>query len=106
MFAGFAVLALPWPPCGLACGPPRTGAVRASGSLLPRSIFFLLAGPGAPRGRPDRSAARRREVPLPYALLAGLPFLDIMRSISRLDVMFMLALGVLAAAGLSVLVDG
>jgi hypothetical protein len=37
-------------------------------------------------------------------LLSPLPFLDIMRSISRLDVMVMLSLGVLAALGLDVLV--
>jgi hypothetical protein len=43
------------------------------------------------------------EVPLPYALVAGLPFLNIMRSISRLDVMFMLALAVLAALGVQTL---
>ena len=46
------------------------------------------------------------EIPLPYALLNRLPFLDIMRSISRLDVMVMLSLAVLAAIGLDALVRG
>jgi hypothetical protein len=46
------------------------------------------------------------ELSLPYALLNRLPFLDIMRSISRLDVMLMLALAVLAAMGLQALMRG
>lgn len=41
------------------------------------------------------------EIALPYAAIARLPFVNIMRSISRLDVIVMLALGVLAAGGLN-----
>ena len=43
------------------------------------------------------------ELPLPYGLLNRLPFLNIMRSISRLDVILMLALSILAALGLEAL---
>ncbi len=39
-------------------------------------------------------------LPLPYALLLRLPFIDIARTVARYDLMVMLALGVLAAGGL------
>jgi hypothetical protein len=66
------------------------------------AVFFILSlGPALHVGGNTALLQGGGEIPLPYALIAGLPFLDIMRSISRLDVMLMLALGVLAAAGLT-----
>jgi hypothetical protein len=47
-----------------------------------------------------------RGIPLPYRYLVRLPIVNIMRSISRFDVMVMLALAMLAAMGLDVLARG
>jgi len=69
-------------------------------------VFFVLAlGPVLHiNGRTDLLPGGR-EIPLPYALLHRLvPFLDISRSVSRFDVMVMLSLSVLAAAGLAQLI--
>ncbi len=71
------------------------------------AVFFILSlGPVLHIGGRSALLPGGREIPLPYGLLAGLPFVDIMRSVSRLDVMVMLALGVLAAAGVAVLAGG
>ena len=70
------------------------------------AVFFILAlGPVLHiNGRTDLLPGGR-EIPLPYALLHRLvPFLNISRSVSRFDVMVMLCLSVLAAAGLAHLV--
>jgi hypothetical protein len=66
--------------------------------------FFVLAlGPVLHIGGRTALLPGGRELPLPYALVNRLPFLDIMRSISRLDVIVMLSLAVLAALGLEAL---
>ena len=44
-------------------------------------------------------------IPLPYALILKLPFVDIARTVARYDLLVMLSLGVLAGAGLAALVD-
>ncbi len=65
-------------------------------------VFFILSlGPALHVGGNTALLPGGGEIPLPYALLERLPFLDIMRSVSRLDVMLMLALGVLAAGGVT-----
>jgi len=70
---------------------------------LSLAVFFVLSlGPVLHvNGRTDLLPGGR-EIPLPYAVLHRLvPFLKISRSVSRFDVMVMLSLSVLAAAGLA-----
>jgi len=64
-------------------------------------FFFVLAlGPVLHIGGRTDLLPGGRELPLPYGPLTQLiPFMEITRSVSRFDVMVMLALGVLAAAG-------
>jgi len=107
VFAGFSVLILAL--IGLfARGKPRFQGTRAKGlwaAVL--AVFFILSlGPVLHIGGRTALLPGGGEIPLPYGLLAGLPFVDIMRSVSRLDVMVMLALGMLAAAGVAALAGG
>ncbi len=46
---------------------------------------------------------RLTAIPLPYALLLKLPFVEIARTVARYDVLVMLAVGILAGAGLETL---
>jgi hypothetical protein len=109
VFAGFAVLAL----AAIAYLTIRKASLRGpvtgdSPSYHPLLLwlaavvtFGLLAlGPVLHvNGRSDLLPGGR-QVPLPYALLYELvPFVKLSRSVSRMDVMVMLALGVLAAFG-------
>ena len=65
-------------------------------------VFFILSlGPVLHIGGQATRWPGGAEIALPYAAIARLPFINIMRSISRLDVIVMLALGVLAAGGLN-----
>lgn len=68
------------------------------------AFFVLSLGPVLHIGGQAARWPGGAEITLPYAAIARLPFINIMRSISRLDVMVMLALGVLAAGGLNSLV--
>ncbi len=92
VFAGFAPLLLAiW-------GARRKGMGRGLWTLAALTFAILALGPAL------HVAGRQLPIPLPYALLQRLiPFLDISRSISRFDVMVMLALGMLAALGLQAL---
>ncbi len=48
---------------------------------------------------------RLTNIPLPYALVLKLPFVDIARTVARYDLLVMLSLGVLAGAGLAALME-
>ena len=48
-------------------------------------------------------AGRNTGIPMPYALLLRLPFIEIARTVARYDLLVMLALGVLAGGGLYLL---
>ncbi len=67
------------------------------------TFLILSLGPVLHAGGRVARLPGGAEIALPYAVIARLPFLNIMRSISRLDVVAMLALGVLAAGGLNLL---
>ncbi len=118
VFAGFTVLVLAalgvWA-AGRARGEPvSAGRLRRGGSdfespagaslqlwPLATAVFFILAlGPVLHvAGRTDLWPGGR-EIPLPYGWLAAVvPFMEITRSVSRFDIMVMLALAVLAAIG-------
>jgi hypothetical protein len=92
VFVGFTPLLLAiW-------GARRKEAGRGLWTLAALMFAILALGPAL------HIAGRQLPIPLPYALLQRLiPFLDISRSISRFDVMVMLALGMLAALGLQAL---
>ncbi|HSN76838.1 MAG TPA: hypothetical protein VL334_17335 [Anaerolineae bacterium] len=121
VFAGFTVLAL----CGIAfvvtrkrrkksdffrksrTSPRWTSSASPTFYLLSAAIFALLAlGPVLKiNGRTDLLPGGG-EIPLPYRLLYEfVPFVKLSRSVSRMDVMVMLFLGVGAAFGVTVLVD-
>jgi hypothetical protein len=99
VFAGYTVLAL----AAVAVFARWRGRRGMKGLWVSVAlVFFILSlGPALHVGGGTALLPGGGEIPLPYALIAGLPFLDIMRSISRLDVMLMLALGVLVAGGLT-----
>lgn len=123
VFAGFTVLAL----AALGILASRRSAPRHPGPDLPSghpavrrpehhdttgfwllalvSFFVLALGPVLHvAGRTDVLPGGR-ELPLPYGPLAQMiPFMDITRSVSRFDTMVMLALAMLAAAGIHQLV--
>ncbi len=123
VFAGFSVLALAliglfvrWRsdahpstarPLALLSMPRRLPAgTKGLWAAVLAAFFILSLGPVLHIGGRTALLPGGGEIPLPYGLLAGLPFIDIMRSVSRLDVMVMLALGVLAAAGVAALAGG
>jgi hypothetical protein len=66
------------------------------------AAFFILAlGPVLHVGGRTDFLAPGLEIPLPYRLVnAAIPFMYLVRSLSRFDVMVMLSLGVLVALGL------
>lgn len=77
----------------------RYGGRRRGFWALTTLTFALLAmGPAL------HVAGRSIPIPLPYILLQPLPIVRMTRSVSRFDVMVMLALGVLAASGLAALI--
>lgn len=115
VFAGFTVLALA--ALGLWAGRRRrgqtpSGAIRGIGTRISAerglwalilAVFVILAlGPALHiNGRTDLLPGGG-EIMLPYAwLVQVVPFMDISRSVSRFDAVVMLALAVLAAAGLN-----
>ncbi len=92
VFAGYVPLLL-----GL-WGARRGGHRRGFWALATIGFAVLALGPAL------HIAGSQQPIPLPYALLQRLiPFIHITRSVSRLDVMVMLSLGVLAALGLQAL---
>lgn len=119
VFAGFTVLALAaW---GLiagrgalfvawgrhrrsADGPPQTGPFggRPGFWLFALAVFFVLSlGPVLHIGGRTALLPDGGEIHLPYGWLArSVPFMEITRSVSRYDIMVMLALSILAAMGL------
>ena len=110
VFAGFTVLIL----AGIALVATRTRrskqaspAARPGFYLLGAAFFALLAlGPVLKiNGRTDLLPGGG-EIPLPYRLLyETVPFIKLSRSVSRMDVMVMLFLGVAAAFALVWLVE-
>ncbi len=100
VFAGFTVLALAVAGLLLA---RRERVSRWLWLAVALTFFVLALGPVLHVGGQTALLPGGGEIPLPYGLLARLPFLDIMRSISRLDVMAMLALAMLAGLGLDAL---
>lgn len=99
VFAGFTVL-------GLALVGLHSRWRQGSGMkglwLGVTLIFFVLSlGPVLHIGGQAARWPGGAEIALPYAAIARLPFVNIMRSISRLDVIVMLALGIVAASGLN-----
>ncbi len=100
VFAGFTVLALT-----LAGMFARwRGGMKGLWLGVALSFFILSLGPILHVGGQAVRLPGGAEITLPYTAIAKLPFLNIMRSISRLDVIVMLALGVLAAGGLNWLI--
>ncbi len=100
VFAGYTVLALSI--VGLAARWPRGLKAVWAGVAL---VFAVLAlGPVLHINGQTVLLSGNREIALPYRRIGSLPFINIMRSISRLDVIVMLALGVLAGAGLNAVV--
>lgn len=111
VFAGFTVLALA--ALGLWAGWRRHGhaarvsAERGLWALILAAFVILALGPVLHiNGRADLLPGSR-EIVLPYAwLVRVVPFMDISRSVSRFDAVVMLALAVLAAAGVNRLRQG
>lgn len=119
VFAGWTVLAL----CGIALAAMRmrqkksnffgrswtSSASSASPGfyLLSAAFFALLAlGPALKINGQTAVLPGGGELPLPYRLLYEfVPFVKLSRSVSRMDVMVMLFLGVGAAFGVMVLVE-
>ncbi|MEJ5200419.1 MAG: hypothetical protein WHX53_15975, partial [Anaerolineae bacterium] len=107
VFAGYVVLALVvlsvWPEKGKGARWQVAGVAQNSKAfwLLVLAVFFVLAlGPVLHIGGRTALLPGGREIPLPYGLLARMvPFMEITRSVSRYDVMVMLALSILAAWG-------
>ncbi|HEY66072.1 MAG TPA: hypothetical protein G4O02_16030 [Caldilineae bacterium] len=94
VFAGYVPLLLAlW-------GVRTRGRTARFWALAALSFALLAMGPAL------HIAGRRWPIPLPYAILQRvIPFIQITRSVSRLDVMVMLSLGVLAAYGLQALMS-
>ncbi len=118
VFAGFTVLAL----CGIALLATRTRrtashrkdwqsssspSARPGLYLLCAAFFALLAlGPVLKINGQTGLLPGGGEIPLPYRLLYEfVPFVKLSRSVSRMDVMVMLFLGVGTAFGVMVVVD-
>ena len=102
VFAGFAVLGLTL--AGLLAR-WRNG-MKGLWLGVALTFFVLSLGPILHAGGQAVRLPSGAEMTLPYAAISRLPFLNIMRSVSRLDVMVMLALGVLASGGLNSLMRG
>lgn len=115
VFAGWTVLAL----CGIALLATRIQRKKSNFSrrswtssaspglyLLSAAFFALLAlGPALKINGQTALLPGGGEIPLPYRLLYEfVPFVKLSRSVSRMDVMVMLFLGVGAAFGLTALV--
>jgi hypothetical protein len=118
VFAGWTVLAL----CGIALlatrkrrtdSPPKDcqslpslPSTRPGLYLLSAAFFALLAlGPALKINAQTALLPGGGEIPLPYRLLYEfVPFVKLSRSVSRMDVMVMLFLGIGAAFGLAALV--
>jgi hypothetical protein len=109
VFAGFTVIGLAL--IALTCMALRKCHARDKGSfdsgfwLLVLIVFFVLSlGPVLHIAGRTALLPGGGEIPLPYGWLSQyVPFMDITRSVSRYDTMVMLALGVLAAAGVDFL---
>ena len=115
VFAGYVVLALAalgvWPRPGKAAAgrvvarnPGRVERpfhrMRAFWLLVLLVFFVLSLGPVLHIGGRTALLPAGREIPLPYGwLVRAVPFMEITRSVSRYDVMVMLALSMLAAWG-------
>lgn len=102
VFAGYTVLALAV--AGLFSRRRRN--TKWLWLVIALTFFVLSLGPRLHVNGQTALLPDGRELPLPYGLLGRLPFLDIMRSISRLDVMVTLSLAMLAALGLDALTKG
>lgn len=93
LFAGFLPLALAL--IGL-----RRRRLRLGFWALAALLFALFAlGPILHVGG-ERVMVGERSLPLPYALLLQLPFIEIARTVARYDLLVMLSLGLLAGGGL------
>ncbi len=108
VFAGFTVLALVL--LGLWQGYAGSRRRLADGTrvspgpwpLVALAFFVLSLGPVLHIAGRTQLLPGGRELPLPYGwLVAIVPFMEISRSVSRMDVMVMLALAVLAALGVA-----
>jgi hypothetical protein len=99
VFAGYSVLAL----AAFGALDRARGAAGRGGRfwLLVLAVFFVLAlGPVLHIGGRTALLPGGGELPLPYGWLARtVPFMEITRSVSRYDIMVMLALSVLAGQG-------
>jgi len=103
VFAGFVVIALVI--LGLWASGSRgrrpSGSVSSPWPWVLVAFFVLSLGPALHVGGRTALLPGGGEVALPYAwLVRVVPFMDITRSVSRMDAMVMLAAGVLAGAGL------
>jgi hypothetical protein len=117
VFAGFTVLILalvaliatrkPARRRATAGSPARIDSTPATSPwfwVIAAGVFALLAlGPVLKiNGRSDLLPTGG-QIPLPYALLHRLPFVNLSRSVSRFDVIVMLCLGIAAAFGVAAL---
>jgi hypothetical protein len=103
IFVGFTVLALT--ACALLFARRGSGTTRGLWLWMLIAFFLLSFGPVLHIGGESRLLPGGAEIPMPYqALSATLPFIEITRSISRLSIMVMLAVAVLAASGLQWLI--
>ena len=101
VFLGFSALAL----AGLGAWVGVRRREKRAGNLLwvlvILSFFILSLGPVLHVAGRSRLLPGGQELALPYGWLAShVPFMDITRSVSRFDIMVMLALSILAAWGL------
>jgi hypothetical protein len=101
VFAGFTVLALALLGGFARLKPPLRAGASLGLWLLALVVFFVLSlGPVLHIGGRTDLLPGGREIVLPYGWLADkIPFMEITRSVSRFDAMIMLAMGLLAAAG-------
>ncbi|MCO6450506.1 MAG: hypothetical protein J5I90_06920 [Caldilineales bacterium] len=94
LYAGFAVLALAL--IGLIKRRLRLGFFALAAVVF--AIFAL--GPVLHIGGQIVTLPGGRALPMPYALLLKLPFIEIARTVARYDLIVMLCLGILAAGGI------
>ena len=99
VFAGYTALALA--AVALAFAANGRDSARGPWTWVLAGFFILSLGPVLHVGGQTQLLPGGGEIPLPYAWLAQLiPFMEITRSVSRLSVIVMLAIAVLAAIGL------